>query len=645
MRKRKNTPIKLNKIAFMDYDLTTDINGRCVLSRAVLAFGDGYSVSFYDDGEDVRNELFHYLADCGVLYVFVYDCRNFGCVCEYYAMSGEMPKYDRAYKNNNSVAVECWNELHTGDGILCFRMSMRRRKLISRNRGGKVGQMHTFEFRGLRPYILQDTLPHACSGLGVDYDTENVAKTGLDCLFAVAREYENITGVTFLTGDFLRHVYTVGGAAKNMLLSLRYPTAANPLRMYQKEHYIGRELEDYFRDRELLLGGMCFFNPNYRGILFDRSNTEKKLYKYDVNGLYSWSAKECGEIGYPCTVSIEDYEANKNNEKYVYILVIKNFLFTRQNHMPCVFGSPFEHNHGDDEYAPTIGIRGEFNGLYITGKEYAIFGVLFEELKNFYDIEECEIVEVVRFEKFKDDAIIQYNDALTEIKNRATVENNKTMRLLAKVFKNIVNGKFLQYCVYNEVFQTYDEIDDIVRDEKIIIGYDDDTGRPIYQKIDNWEDGHFDYVRGAYIYTMARVKVMRDIRQNLGANPLRHHFYTDTDSIITDIQLPENMVDKLQEGKYKLECVMDGFAVIGKKTYVEIFADGTREVVCAGINKEALTQQLQKYEQLSNADFVEAIQSNQFFAPRWFKWSGGAKLFQEPFTLGGAEIEKIFKKF
>jgi len=69
-------------------------------------------------------------------------------------------------------------------------------------------------------------------------------------------------------------------------------------------------------------------------------------------------------------------------------------------------------------------------------------------------------------------------------------------------------------------------------------------------------------------------------------------YYSDTDSIVTNIELPQNLVDPIELGKLKLEYKVTRGYFISSKTYCLITKDNKKKFVakCKGITKNILTE-------------------------------------------------------
>lgn len=544
-----------NNVCVIDYTYKYISPDKVEINNVRLRYLNGKSLEF-----DNLSALLEWCTNDRIALVFTYDFNFFGGFLDYWAFSNKILLYeaDKTTRGGNgfSIAQECWNALYTGNGMLNFKVTLRRTKSTHRQalRRGR-DSYHTTEFRGLAAYYGNAKLSEVICGLRLEkLDKLDLLVKLVEYLEAV---YKEIAGVDFLSPHFLQSTYTVGRAARSLYLTIRY--GKDSLSQYQREHPQDEATEDYFRERKLLLGGMCICNLDYKGKLFLRKPPDS-IKKYDVNGLYSFIANECGELA-PPQMSDEDTFFGDDSGDYAYIIVLRELLAFRKKDKSAVFTDPFTHIDGD---------------IIDINTEFAIWGELYTELENFYDIEEGRIVRVYRCKKMPDPAIIEYNRRLLAFKDKGRADNNRALYVISKIFLNALIGKFLQATKSATIKPFFDEKNDLVRLE-----YGD--------SVNNWAKAHFDFLRGSYIYTMARVKVMRDlIKVFKGKKMYYKHWYTDTDSIVTDIDFPPEMLSQTELGKYKIEERYAAFGVIGKKVYYGRTIDGTDKLTAAGLPKDEL---------------------------------------------------------
>lgn len=82
-------------------------------------------------------------------------------------------------------------------------------------------------------------------------------------------------------------------------------------------------------------------------------------------------------------------------------------------------------------------------------------------------------------------------------------------------------------------------------------------------------------------------------------------YYSDTDSLVLDMKLPNDLVSSSEIGKFKLEhAVKEGIFISGK-TYCLVLEDGTLIKKAKGVNSNELTYN--DYISLLNNEFVSGI--------------------------------------
>ena len=492
------------------------------------------------------------IVNSGAKRVFVWDADMLGGFFEYYALKKNLRDIKEVECDSHGrPREECFSVMYNnGRGILNIRLTLRRTKTGFRTRGARVGQLRTVELRGLMPYF--GALSETAAG-------EKFGTSGVGFLALFDRVYSRLCREPVMARRYLLRVYTAGGAARRLYLRMRY--GKDSLREYQREHPANRDIDLYFRARKLLLPGLCTFPAANQGKLI-----EAKLTKYDVNGLYSYIADHCGELG-PVRESDFFNFIRDRDGKYEYIIVVKGLTMFRKDGMPEVFSSPFLPNSST-------------GAIYIE-EEFALFRELWDCLHIFYNFEEYEVVRVFRAERRKDSAITEYNSALEAIKESASANGDAAERWVSKLLLNNLYGKFAQRTAFSIIHGFYDEEVDCVAYKTEAGGCDE-----------NWEARHFDFVRGAMVYVLARVKLMRDLLDlpSPDGELINHHFYSDTDSIVTDLTLPAEMISETETGKYKIEEEIKAFGVFAKKVYYRRLKDGRDVVTAAGIERGSVVR-------------------------------------------------------
>ena len=541
------------------------------------------------------------IGDLGAHSVWVWDADVF---CSYVLTTC----LSAGVKNVDAVGVdsrgrpldECWSVLSGACGILCVRVTLRRSRLVAVNRGGRVGALHTTVYRGLSAFFPGTTEREYAAWCGCTLGC-------VDELERWASVYSAVVGEPVLSAGYMRRVYTASGAAQRLYLRTRY--GVDSLARYQLEHPATREGDMFLRSRKLLLPGMCTFPARFvRKIV--HAGPGGVLRKYDVNGLYSYVSGRGEELDELRPATFEQFVRDRD-DGYAYLIVVKGLTMFRKKGLPNVFSSPFVPGVGGDE-------------VYIP-QEYAIWRELWDALHDYYVFEEFDVVRVLCAKKRTDRAIKAYNSALERTKIKADERGDMVLRKVCKIFLNSLVGRFARRTAYQEYAPVLSE-DGVVRFIPSVVS-------------DAWDTRRFDYVRASRIYTLARVCVMRDILELGGEHRVAsdgvdlgdHHFYSDTDSIVTDLTLPAHMVDPERPGAYKVECEMTAFAVVAKKVYYARRADGTDEVTSAGIPKGSVAEYIRSAygDSLTAEEFFDVLLHGGRIPVAREQWAVGGKVQRE----------------
>lgn len=106
----------------------------------------------------------------------------------------------------------------------------------------------------------------------------------------------------------------------------------------------------------------------------------------------------------------------------------------------------------------------------------------------------------------------------------------------------------------------------------------------------------------AAVLSYARIhmaRIMLYILENNGTL-----YYTDTDSIVTDLELPKDLIDPIELGKLKIEYVIDQGYFIADKTYS--FIDSTGEIIKRSKGVKSSLLKYEDYEKMYNNEVVDA---------------------------------------
>lgn len=362
---------------------------------------------------------------------------------------------------------------------------------------------------------------------------------------------ENQLGINFWENQYTP--YTVGSLIKKAYLKNFFPQEKNKLEAYQKLHPISERLDVYLRERKLLMGG----------ILYAKIGTYKNCKKYDINSHYS-----------AVTLAVQDWHSLKRikleeiNPQFENIMVLKNINLSLKKDMPCVFRNPFQEDYQLED------------NIFI--EKWAVYKSLLDILNYFYDID-FEVDRIYQFQKKPDlvmsDLILRNYRA----KQTARINNDKPLSMISKLILNNIHGKMVQLYINQEkIYQGIDRLNSEV-------------------KVDYSQ--HFDFIRGALIYAMANVKILKDIKflcENYGPKTVKEKLiYVDTDCLVLqDLELP--YITSSELGDYKLELEAHNFTVLAPKVYMwedvshetsGVFAGHTKEEVLKSIPPDLNYQQ------------------------------------------------------
>lgn len=512
------------------------------------------------------DKIIPWLTTLGLDFIFVLNGGEFFGVLDYYATQKNLPLYETLKDDSGQrkkLTCEAWTFKEGVGATYSRKIWLNTCKHNTRHK-----RIHATAFLNFSAVVGVNTLEELCDAVNLP----KFLKVGLNaeifaqCVKDFNQYYYQITGGYFL-GNNRVACWTMGGASRSFYLKLRFPTATqNRLKLYQYSHPQNMKLEYYLRDCKLLPPGLLYTKD--RGILHTG-----KFYKLDVNSLFADREKKLPELGALVKSTFEEYSGDKSG-KYEYIFVLSYAKFKGRDGLPRLLSNPFQTYKFN---ADTVEIT----------EEWAIFEPYFNILKKFYLIEDFEIKTVYRARKNPDPAIIQYVDILYKYKQTARQTGKTGFGNLVKYFLVNLHGKFAQKSVDTPKQLTLDpKTNTVIRLET-------------YEIIDEWADKHFDYIRGAYIYTMARVRIMELILRLAEVVPhgetlQQHIYYDDTDSIITDLEAPADIIDQYELGKLKIEETFTAFECIAPKTYWGRTTDNKIKLVCAGMDKEEVFKHLSK---------------------------------------------------
>lgn len=202
----------------------------------------------------------------------------------------------------------------------------------------------------------------------------------------------------------------------------------------------------------------------------------------------------------------------------------------------------------------------------------------FEELE--YAVKNCgveikEFYEVAYFPQtfpvFK-----RFKDTFYEIKERATIEKNESLRTLAKLILNVMygyTGMTRDDKTQLRPFEDFDQYDDIkYADESL--GF-----------IEIPADINAEYIQvqiASYVTSRARLVLLDALRE---VSKRGNVYYCDTDSIVCDVPLPPEKIHPTKLGFWDLESEPEKAVFLRPKVYAELYPSRTN-VKFKGVTKE-----------------------------------------------------------
>lgn len=202
----------------------------------------------------------------------------------------------------------------------------------------------------------------------------------------------------------------------------------------------------------------------------------------------------------------------------------------------------------------------------------------FHELQ--YAIEECgvEILETFEVCFFSNTYPVFRNFIHTfyEMKEQATIDNNESLRTFSKLIQNVGYG-------YTGMSRDKTQILDIKELPKHpdAVFVNEDLGY-----IESPADIKSDYIQvqvAGYVTSFARLELLKALRY---ADEKGEVYYCDTDSLVTDVELPADMVHDTRLGAWSLEKEPIKGLFLRPKVYALVMANHKTSIKFKGISKE-----------------------------------------------------------
>lgn len=398
---------------------------------------------------------------------------------------------------------------------------------------------------------FEEDMPYMIADVkGLYYLTQKIDKTLSD-----------ITSFSLLKGEYI----TAGGLAIKTLLKFMYGQE-NPKKnraLFKKDFLMTDTLDDKLREMHLYLGGKCLVNPLKRGVV------QKNVYKYDVNSMYPAQMRE---MLYPYGRPIykEEYE-QKNSIKVLCISAVCGII--------------------KDDKIPIFQdfVSKEFEGSLYIPEPFLIWEEELQELENWYDLT-YHIEYVCYYEGRKCKGAQNFVDTFYEIKknSKGAVKNG------AKLELNSSYGKLAQKIERTQVQYVLSE-----------------DGYVHLNQLETKKDtkSMLSVLVGSRVTALARVCLMKYIREICHENVKDNFIYCDTDSVHALTEYDKT--DDKELGKMKNEGVFKYALYLAPKSYLMQDYDGKYEVHCKGVNTKVVK------DEISDKPFILA--TDIFTANRTFK--------------------------
>lgn len=362
---------------------------------------------------------------------------------------------------------------------------------------------------------------------------------------AIDKEMKELTGYSLFEGQYM----TAGGLARKTLLKMMFKgNDKENLRVFKTFFPMTAELDDELRTHDLYKGGISIVNPYKVGCL------QKTIYKYDSNSMYPDKMKK---MKYPLREGVIIQHKGKKYQKKegcIYLLLLQDFQGTILENKIPVYQDRLSGEYSSEFY--------EIENIYIWEEEL-------NELKKWYDLD-YKIVKIFEYVGKTPKGAIEYIDTFYNIK----ANNKGAKRQGAKLLLNSAYGKLAQKI--DRPVLTYelneDGISHLVK---------------VRDEVD--EKQMLSVLVGSRVTAMARVDLLKHIRDICKENPKQYFIYADTDSIAS--LLPYDKCDDKELGKYKCEGIFQYGLYLAPKTYM-LYENGEYEVHCKGVNTKVVAEEL-----------------------------------------------------
>ena len=515
---------------------------------------DGLWYAEFDNIDDFLEAL----AMLNVKRCFWYNARFDFSIFDYYFLTNDWKNTEEKIKDNNNKYQKLGDKTYRSlNGEFGQRYQLDVWKVYkNRKATKKVHRIRMVDLcnifggglgKNLKDWDIRDENNNPIRKLEMDYFKGdnlqykiNDVKGLMRLVYKVDETIKKLSNFSFLDGDYI----TAGGLAKKALLYEMYGSDnKSNIKHFKNEFYMTIDLDKFYRERHLYLGGKALPNPNIIG------KVKRNVYKYDVNSMYPDKMKNM-LVPYGKGKIRKTYD---NNDK-LKILCIKNFIGVVKDNMIPIY-QDFEYK----EYMSIINIQDEF----------LIWEEEIKELKYWYDLD-YDLCYVIEYEGRKCNGFVKFVDKYYELKKTS----KGAIKLGAKLFLNSAYGKLAQRIERKDVQFELSENGYVHLVDK---GTKTETNQML------------SVVIGSRITMLSRVALMRYIRLICGDNVKENFLYCDTDSVHSLCKYDD--VDDNELGKMKFEGCYDYGLYLAPKTYL-LYKNGDYEVHCKGVNTKVVSDEL-----------------------------------------------------
>lgn len=342
-------------------------------------------------------------------------------------------------------------------------------------------------------------------------------------------------------------------------------------------------LDDTFLEewREAYRGGRSQVNPYYQNKII------QNVKRYDINSMYpSIMYKEYLPYGRP--IKIESMGETRFELYHVFI------SFTlKEGHLPTLLKKSGLYVLDDSYYVETDGIE----ELWISSIDY-------ELLERHYIITYLEIKEMYGFRTSR----LMFIDYISHWYSKKN-EDEGAKKIVDKFMLNCLYGKF------GSNHKGYHKIPFL--NEYSIVKY---------KKSEIQDMKHY-YLPLAIAITSYAHKYIDDAIMSTG---IENFVYCDTDSVHTVGDLPVELIDNKQIGKFKLEAIEEKAKYVRQKTYLTK-EKGKLHITCAGMTDDMKEEAIKKYGENLFLAFMKGFQMGGKLLPKHVP--GGIVLYETTFQI------------